>query len=180
MHFWAQIVAAQPSGFLQNALAYVVAIVVGTGAIGVVLGLVLRGGWAKMGEPVVKNMFLAWYRDPDQQDKRKKEIKDVIDDQLQRADGLIRKEIASQVDTMQKELAEVITQFGTEFRQEVRELKEILGNQDETSEAFRTNIMTRLGKIEGAVNVMTKGQLSGTSESGFPAQPNPFPGQRRK
>jgi len=180
MWFLAQTANAPPFLTFEHVVALLVTFVVGSGGLVLVLGLLLRGGWAKMGEPVVKAMFLAWYRDPEQQEKRKIEIKGVIEDQIQRMDGLIRKEIASQVDTMQKELAEVVTQFGTEFRQEVKELKEILVHQDETSEAFRTNIMTRLGKIEGAVNVMTKGQLSGSSESNFPSQPNPFPQRRPK
>jgi hypothetical protein len=133
-----------------------------------------------MGDPIVRNMFLAWYRDPDQQAKREAEIKLVIENQIQRVDGLIRREIAAQVDTMQQELVQAMRNVGDEFRTEVKDLKEMLTNQNEMSEGFRTNVMTRLGKIEGAINMITQGKFVSSSDSSFPVQAPPFPRRPQK
>lgn len=167
--------AADP-GFwsLEHIATLLVVGAAGTGVVAVVLGLLVRGWWTKMGDPVVRNMFLAWYRDPDQQAKREAEIKLVIENQIQRVDGLIRKEIAAQVNTMQQELARTMREVGDEFRTEVKELKEILANQDEMSEGFRTNVTTRLAKIEGALNMFMQGKFT-ASDSNFPPSTPTFP-----
>lgn len=145
----------------------ILAVIAGGGGCMLFFSLLVRGWWSKMGEPVVRTMFLAWFRDPDQAAKRADEIKNVIENQIQRADGLIRKEIEAQFKCIQDEFKESLASMDDLVRKDLTELKEMISKQNEFSEAFRTNVMTRLGKIEGAINMITKGQF--TTPSDFPA-----------
>lgn len=110
----------------------------GLGALSFLALLLMRGFWAKVGEPVVKAMFLAWQADATETAKRHAETKSVIDNELQRVDGIIRKEITHQVSVLQSEMVKVLS-----------EIKALIA----LDQSYREQVLTRLGRIEGAMNL---------------------------
>ncbi len=140
------------------------------GLMGAVFLLIARGFWEKTGKPVIEQVFDARKNDPkhleDQRamvrsilteehnlpnsiDAHKKAVRDIIDNETQRVDGLIRKEITSQVTTMKTDIIEAIK----DLKQSVVNDKRAM--HDEITQ-FREDTIGRLGEIDGQLRVLTE------------------------
>jgi hypothetical protein len=128
---------------------------VGAGAaavLGLVLVFFLRGVWAKFGTAMMKAEIALWWSHREQRDALKLDVKEIIDNEVQRADGLIRRVVT-------KETNDVVG------RMEV-ELQSVAAKMDRMSDILH-DVVERLARVEGTVDILAK--RSGLSRE-LPAQ----------
>jgi hypothetical protein len=110
----------------------------GIAVIGVIGAYFLRGIWAKFGEATIEGVVVKWSIHPDRTKEQRAFVKDVIDNEIRRDDGLIAKEIRQQVDQMETRLIEAIE--GLRIDRE-----------------FKDNVLRELGDIQGTLRVLAQG-----------------------
>ncbi len=127
------------SALAQQATGLVLALILAIGGIGLVLALLVRGVWNKLGEPAVQAVLVAWYTDPEQVKSRKVEVVEVIDNELKRVDGKIRTEITQQVVLMEGKLLAALN-----------DLKTLIQKDNE----HQHQVLTKLGRVEGQIEIL--------------------------
>jgi hypothetical protein len=134
------------STLAQQAAGLVLALVLAVGGVGVVLALLVRGIWGRIGEPAVRSVLAAWYTDPEQVKHRKAEVVEVIDNELKRVDGKIRTEITQQVVLMEGKLLAALNDLKTLIQQD---------NQ------HQHQVLNKLNRMEGQIDVLLNQKTSG-------------------
>lgn len=138
------------------------------GLVGTILLLIARGFWEKTGKPLIEQIIEAKKNEPAhiteqkelirltlldlrnlpaQVEAEKRSVKEVIDNETQRVDGIIRKEITSQVTTMKTDIIEAIK----DLKRIVHEDKKSM--HDEITQ-FREDTIGRLGEIDGSLQTL--------------------------
>lgn len=140
--------------------------------------LIFRGLWSKSIQPLVQAEITTYLQKPDvlgaqknatraeivlihnepaEMDKRKSEIRAVIDDHIRRDDGLIHKELNARVKEQQNHFD--------------KKMDELLAAVRERNEG-QDQMIGRLAKVEGMLTVLLKGSSSpsSTSQDHLPAQ----------
>lgn len=103
--------------------------------------LLLVGLWTKFLEPLVRKTVEAWYNDPERQNHRKAFVKEVIDDQVQRVDGVIHLHTQKHTDATN-------VAWQTEYkalREDMAEDRKLLHE-----------MIQKLGRLEGMVAMIAK------------------------
>lgn len=131
----------------KQILEVLLIIAAGVGGFGVLLMLLMRGIWSKMGEPVVKELFKAWQNSPETITAQETFVKKVIDNEIRRDDGLIHKEIKRKTEETGEKLLEAFTELTTKIE-----------GKEDSRETFEKQIAERLSKIEGAIRAMLGGK----------------------
>lgn len=155
--------AASPAS-LQGIATLILVAAASLGVLAALAAYLVRGFWAKNVEPVVKAQFVAWTSAPEQVDARKAFVREIIDNETQRVDGIIRKEITTQVTNVQTSLLAAIKTLGQEVKDETKALRDSIEVLTQVDEEFRENVVSRLSKIEGAMGVLTKGKVGATAD----------------
>lgn len=127
-------------------------ILLGGGGVGVLCTLLMRGLWVKHGEPEIITTVAAWYSAPAQTEARVKFIKQVIDNEIRRDDGLIAKEIEQAID---------------DFKQKLEAELAELYRDNQTEQQFRNTVISEIGRLKGSLGVLTRS--SSTSVDNFAA-----------
>lgn len=104
------------------------------------------------GEKQIEKIIEGWYIAQKTRDERENFTKKVIDDQINRVDGIIRKEIVNHVDKTEKQLSEEIASL----KQDVNTKFDKLNNTSE-------QILTKLGRMEGVLSMSNKFDTGGHS-----------------
>lgn len=184
LHLLAQATTAAMPGGVSSPISIITVILTLAACLGGLSYLALmmmRGFWAKNGEPVVKAMFIEWQNSPERLEMQKKLMRETIDNETQRMDGIIRKEIVNQVDGLQKQILKAVEELGTSLKGETRrmhddltkttsEISTKLEAKEDDAQQNRDSIINRLAKIEGVLQVLTRSRSS-VSTDNFPITP---------
>ena len=100
-------------------------------------------------EQDTQRIVTSWYNLQDTRDERERFTKKVIDDQIQRVDGVIRKEIVQHVDKTGKDIDEKIANLQDDVNVKFDKLAVML----EKSSEFHTQVLSRLARIEGSLAI---------------------------
>lgn len=154
--------AQQSHGFFSQALAATAGILVTVGLLSGLLLMLLQGFWAKSVAPRIQEAILSWYgseaqlkarkvefeslvqgwnTQPSQVDDRRRAMRDLIDNEIRRDDGLIKREITQTIERVVAPL-----------QSELTEIKKLLLSRNELDQRFRDDMFTRLAHLEGLVS----------------------------
>jgi hypothetical protein len=140
----------------QSILEMVMGALLGTGVLGALFAFVGKGYWMSNVAPLVETEIRKWYQAREQLEEREKEVRNllrtpavseestkavklIIDNEIKRSDGLISREIHSQVNEMESRLLS-----------KLEELSDVI--KDDT--AFKQEMLRKMGKLEGAINTI--------------------------
>jgi hypothetical protein len=112
--------------------------VAGGGFGGVIIMLLVQGVYARWGKKTVEETITAWINKPDQVKAREAEIRQVLENQIRRDDGLIALEIRK-----------VINFFARDSAAEQR---------------FRQTVRGDLNRLKDALNMLTRGSFELATE----------------
>lgn len=167
---------------VQAVGGWVAALMVATGVLWGLMMLLVRGFWEKTGKPAIKSILvatlteheyvtarkqeikdgvLAWYNDPATIEERKRFVRDVIDNEVQRNDGVIHKDITQKIDAVERDFTSTVAGI----RQELAKLSLSMETRDDQMRQFNQKLMERLGNIDGLLR-----RPSSESSSSLPAQ----------
>jgi hypothetical protein len=186
-----------PQGVTLSVIEIVGALVGGTSVVAGLVVVAAKGYWSSTVAPLIEKEIRKWYQAPEQNEGRHKEqvaafrewydkreqmeerekevqhllrtpavveeqaksIRLIIDNEIKRSDGLISREIHSQVSAMESRLLSKLE----EMTQALRETKR-------DDDAFKQEVLRKIGKLEGAINTIVPG--SGTPTI-VPERPKP-------
>ena len=114
-----------------------------------------------------------WYDKREQHDEREKEMQNVlrlpivvaemnqsvkliIDNEIKRSDGLISREIHSQVTAMESRIVSKLDELVERMREDMK---------------FKEQILQKIGKLEGAINAMNGSSIGGSTITTPPSLP---------
>jgi hypothetical protein len=97
-------------------------------------------------------------RTPAVVEEQAKSIRLIIDNEIKRSDGLISREIHSQVSAMESRLLSKLE----EMSQALREANAIKQETKRDDDAFKQEVLRKIGKLEGAINMIVPGSLPTT------------------
>lgn len=114
-----------------------------------------------------------WYDKREQHEEREKEtqnvlrqpavvlemsqsVKLIIDNEIKRSDGLISREIHTQVNAMESRIVSKLDELAERMREDLQ---------------FKQQILQKIGKLEGAINAMTGAGIGGGAISSPPSLP---------
>jgi len=167
---------------VQAVGGWVAALMVATGVLWGLMMLLVRGFWEKTGKPAIQGILvatlteheyvtarkqeikdgvLAWYNDPATIEERKRFVRDVIDNEVQRNDGVIHKDITQKIDAVERDFTSTVAGI----RQELAKLSLSMETRDDQMRQFNQKLMERLGNIDGLLR-----RPSSESSSSLPAQ----------
>lgn len=156
----------------QAALEILLGGLLSTSVIGALLAFVGKGYWIANIAPLVESEVRKWYQAKEQAEEREKElrhllrtpevsdehnksVKLIIDNEIKRSDGLISKEIHTQVNQMESRLLSKLEELSDVIKEDL---------------AFKQEMLRKMGKLEGAINtILPAAKLS--SESLTPERP---------
>ena len=186
-----------PQGVTLSVIEIVGALVGGTSIVAGLVVVAAKGYWSSTVAPLIEKEIRKWYQAPEQNEGRHKEqvaafrewydrreqmeerekevqhllrtpavveeqaksVRLIIDNEIKRSDGLISREIHSQVSAMESRLLSKLE----EMTQALRETKR-------DDDAFKQEVLRKIGKLEGAINTIVPG--SGTPTI-VPERPKP-------
>lgn len=170
-----------------NIVTAIVGVVVAVAAFGGIAALLLYGLWAKTGGPLLQTAIKAWFNDKDQIATRRVEtleavkawyhdpettyakkvfIREQIDNEVHRTDGLIHS-------TVQEQLHNSIEPL----REDLRDLKKLLSERAEYDTEFKRDVSERLAHIMGLLQQERHTPVGNppATRSLTPARPDPLP-----
>jgi hypothetical protein len=105
----------------------------------VVFGLIVRGVAAKYGDGYIVKVVERWFASESVREFRKKFVREILDNEIARDDGLIRLAVIGEAEKLSREVIERLEHIQATFDRSVAE---------------QTKIGERLARIEGAVETL--------------------------
>lgn len=141
---------------------------VGAGA-AAVMGLVvlffLRGVWSKFGTAMMRAEIALWWNHKEQRDAMRADVKEIIDNEVQRADGLIRKAVSAEVNGINAHVDQRIQAV----LDKMERMSDVLGD-----------VVERLSRLEGTTDLLAKRSgMSGSMPQLPPTPPADATGRQR-
>lgn len=158
---------AASASTLETLTIVIMGLLGGTGLLLTIVVLTARGYWSKNIAPLIHEEVSKWYGSPDQVAGREKElknalrsphlsseqkalIKDVLDNEIKRTDGLISQAISTQVSDMETRLMSKLDEMSRFIKEDTE---------------FKQDLIQRLARLEGAVQGLNQ-QKSENSKVG--------------
>jgi len=169
---------------------YVALVVGGAAALWALVMLMVWGFWDRMGKPAVKKLItemhvepeqtkqreaetqaviIEWHNSPDQIKTRTEFVKGVIDNEVRRDDGVIHKDITTKVNVVEADLSKKLDNVMTKFDK----FQESQDKRDKDNREFNTQVLSKLARIEGQVQLMSGRKTSASSFTDLPVQKKP-------
>lgn len=140
----------------QTALEILLGGLLSTSVLGALLAVLGKGYWISNVAPLVETEVRKWYQAKEQTEEREKElrhllrspevadegaktVKLIIDNEIKRSDGLISKEIHTQVNNMESRLLSKLEELSDVIKDDL---------------AFKQEMLRKMGKLEGAINTI--------------------------